>query len=194
MLSSIRIAAAGACVATVMLAGCGSSSTSPTPTVSATRTPSAAPRSPASTNPASDATLTSGELPGAPLTQISDGLLGGTPNTESRVFANTDRSVTMEIDLAIDTSTAAAATDFDSYASAAAKQAGTNPTSKTLAMGTKATEYVGVGSRGQNVVSIALLENTVICVVTYDSTTAADPSTVEAVAQAQAQKLQSSGF
>jgi hypothetical protein len=182
-------------MAAAILTGCGGSA--PAATSSHTATATAAPSassSPASGNPAADATLTGGELPDASLSQISDGLLGGTPNTDARVFANATRTVTVEIDLAVDTGASAAQADYAAYTAAASKQITTQSSTKPLAMGTKAVEYVGVGSRGQNVVSIALLENTAICVVTYESASAPDPSEAEAITLAQAAKIQSAGL
>ena len=71
-------------------------------------------------------------LPWNPWFTVSnDGLLGGTANTDSRVFANTDRTILIELDIAADTSASAATTDYPAYQGAASKQVTTQTGTST---------------------------------------------------------------
>jgi hypothetical protein len=193
MLLPVLRAAATAGLATTLLAGCGSSTAHSPTASSAAAVTSTAVRASASAaaNPALSVALGYRELPAAlPLmTQVGDGLLGTTPNTDARVFGTSDNTTRMEVDLALDTGASAASADYAPYSSAAAKQVATQTTTSTPSIGSQANEYVGTDSMGRNIVAIAFVQGSVLCVVTYVSTSAADAAAVESVATAQAQKI-----
>ncbi len=190
MLPVLR-AAATAGLATTLLAGCGSSTAhSPTASSAAAVTSPAASAS-ATANRALSVALGYRDLPSAlpSMSQVGDGLLGSTPNTDARVFGTSDNRTRMEVDLALDTGAGAASADYAPYNSAAAKQVATQTTTSTPSIGSQANEYVGTDNSGRNIVAIAFVQGSVLCVVTYVSTSAADAAAVESVATAQAQKI-----
>jgi hypothetical protein len=123
------------------------------------------------------------------MSQVDDGLLGSTPNTDARVFATSDNATRGEVDLAVDTSPTAASTDYAAYNSSAAKQVTTQSSTSTPSIGDQANEYVGTDSNGHNIVSIAFTQGSVICVVTAASTGSIDPTVIESLASAQQQKI-----
>jgi hypothetical protein len=179
-------------LATVLLAGCGSATTSPTARpstahASATSSPAAS----ANANPALTVALSAGELPSSlgSMSQVNDGLLGSTPDTDARVFATSDNATRAEVDLAVDTSATAASTDYTAYNSSAAKQVTTPSSSSTPSIGAQANEYVGTDTNGHNIVSIAFTQGSVLCVVTVVSTGSIDPTAIESLASAQQQKI-----
>ncbi|MBJ7609815.1 MAG: hypothetical protein JF887_10375 [Candidatus Dormibacteraeota bacterium] len=197
--SALRVDATALC-SVALLAGCGSA-TSPTVKApsSARSSPSAATSSAASgtANKALTVALSPSDLPSpaSSFTQSSDGLLASTPNTDARVFASSDGTTKVEIDLAVDTSASAATTDYTAYNSAAQKQVATQTSQSTPSIGTQANEYVGTAVSGNSVVSLAFAQGSVICVVTMVmSGGAGDAAVAEAIAKAQVQKVSAAGL
>ncbi len=190
-----RLSALGIPVA-LLLGACGSSPASSSTSRTSTPTPSAS--ATASSNPALAAALTADELSGAgSFTQKSDGLLGGTPNTDSRVFTNSDSTLAVEIDLADDTGAAAATSDYPAYQSAAAAQVSNASSTPAAAQGQTSNEYVGTNSSGRVAASVSFVEGRFIAVVTViasgAATSAMAQSTAEAVAKAEDARINSIG-
>lgn len=190
-------ATATALLVAASLAACAGSAD---PSASATRraTPAASCSAPKSgTNAALTVALAAGDLPSAAsaFKQTGDGLLGSTPGTDARVFASADGQTRAEVDLAADTDTAAAATDYIAYMSAAAKQVARESTSTTPRIGTRANEFAGSDSMSRSIVSLSFVQCSVIGVVTMvSSNTTVDPSVVEAVARSQVAKISTAGL
>jgi hypothetical protein len=185
----LRVAAVSACGA-ALLAGCGGSTTASSG--SARPSPAGSSSSSASANAAVSVVLAVGDLPSAVagFTQVSDGLLGSTPGTDARVFANGDNSTRIEVDVAVDISSTTADDDYAAYNAAAAKQVPTQTDSSTPTIGSMANEYAGTDANSHSVVSLAFVQGSVLCVVTMvSSSTAVDRAVVEATATKQAQKI-----
>ncbi len=126
--------------------------------------------------------------------QRSDALLGGLASTDARVFTNTDNTIVVEVDLVSDTGTTGAASDYPPYQSAAAKQAGTAPSTFSPALGQQSSEYVGRNAAGNNVASISFVEGNYIAVVTVvgnGATTDVVKTTADSIALAQDNKIAS---
>lgn len=177
-----RAAVIPACVAGLLVAACGSSSPS-------SQAASLAPN----TNEARAVALTREELPPGlgPLFQEPDQLLAGAPNTNARVFFNGDRTATMEVDLAVDSSAANATSDYPAYRSAASRQVPHQTATSMPVIGSQSDEFVGTTNNGRNVVSISFMLNRVICVITYAATNAIDRTTIESAGLGQAVKIRS---
>lgn len=202
----MRIALLPAIVAAVaaagQLAGCGSSpsgspsaSPSPSPSSSATASGSASPSAAANRALTVAMSATDMPAPASSYTQSSDGLLGGTPNTDSRVFTSSDGSVKVEVDVAVDTSALAAGGDYAAFSTAAAKQVPNQQTTSTPAIGSKANECVGTDAGNLSTVSIAFLSGSVIAVVTEKASSGTvDPALAESIATAQVAKISSAGL
>ncbi len=186
-----------------MLAACASSpkpsGAAAAPSAAAGAAATASPSStPDPTNPALYAALTADEVSSSgDFTQKSDGLLGGTPNTDSRVFTNTAGTLAVEIDLAVDSGSAAASSDYPAYQSAAAAQVSNTTSTPAASLGQGANEYVGTNSSGKMACSISFIEGRYIAVVTVvasgSGTATMAQSTAESVAQAQDSKMNSVG-
>jgi hypothetical protein len=180
--------------AMTLLTSCGSSSPADPPS-------SPAPSSPATATPATptaaNVALGAKELPpvASGLVQKSDGLLASTPRTDARVFSSADGKTLLEVDVVVDLSRSAAASDFGGYNRAAEKQV-TVPAASTPSIGAMvANEFVGTDSTGRSVVSLAFVEGSVIGVLTMLSTSSAvNPKVVEAVARVQVQKIDAAGL
>ena len=193
-LISLRRVSVTALCAGALVAGCGSSSTpSATPATTGASGATAAPSpSAAGANPALTVALTPGDLPAGATgyTQASDGLLGTTPNTDARVFADATSTTLIEVDLAVDTGASAATTDYGAYMASASKKVATQTGQSTPSIGSQANEYVGTDSNGRSIVSLSFVQGSVICVVIMIAKSATvDASVVEAVAGNQAQKI-----
>jgi hypothetical protein len=195
-----RALGVGAAGLALLLAGCGSSSQSPTSAAAAASSgttssgtgggPSASPGA----NAALPIALAPKDLPASvgSLSQTTDSLLAGTPNSDARAFANADSTIQVEIDVVIDTSPTAAASDYIAYQAAARKQATTLTASSTPAIGTRADEYTGMDGSGRSAASLAFTQGRVIAVVTMVAPAGtALSATVEAIAAKQAQKIAS---
>ena len=179
-----------ACAGLLALAGCGSSSTSTSSASTASAQPSSS--SSAAANGASAVALSASDLPSSISTfvQASDGLLGTTANTDSRVFASSDNSTRVEVDIADDTGAAAASTDYTAYQGAAAKQVPTQSGTSTPSIGQSANEYVGTDANGHSAVSLSFVEGSFIVVVTMvSSSSTVDPTVVETIAHTQDSKI-----
>ena len=180
----LAITAAGLAGA-ALVAACGSQA----PTSAAASVPASA-----SPNAALKVALTVAEL-GATLpgyTQTSDGLLGNTPNTDARVFSSPDGTTKAEVDLAVDTSAAAALGDYAAYSSAAQKQVTGSQTSSAPSIGAKANETSGTDVSSHSIDSLSFVQGSVIGVVTVVSTTGTvDPALAEHIAQLQVAKVTS---
>lgn len=176
---SATLVTALAC-ACALVGGCGSSS--PTSSSSAGQSSSATASASASANPALTVALNASDLPSG-YTQSSDGLLGNTPNTDARVFSSADGITKVEVDLAADTSSVAAANDYSAYNTAAKNQV-TATSSTSPSIGSKANEYAGTDSSNHSIVSLAFVRGSVIGVVTMVSTSGTvDPTVVETIAK-----------
>jgi hypothetical protein len=124
------------------------------------------------------------------LAQKSDGLLANTPRTDARVFSRADGKTLLEIDVVVDLSRSAAASDYGGYNRAAEKQVTVPAASKPSIGAMVANEFVGTDSTGRSVVSLSFVEGSVIGVLTMLSTSSAvNPAMVEAVARVQVQKI-----
>jgi hypothetical protein len=199
--------AVGACAATVGLGACGSSSAPASPSATPTLTPSSSafgtPSSSAdpTTGPTPTATvsalaLTVQELPsGGPLlTQISDGEMNATANTDQRGFANPGNTYRIEEDVLLDTSSQAASADYAQLRDAAKSQVTVSSSSSPSGIGSQADEYIGTTAAGYSEVGIVFQEGSVISVVLIvDSSGTVDPMFAEAVAQAADQKIAAAG-
>jgi hypothetical protein len=178
-----------------LLAACGSSSstsTTPTPSPTPTATASAS----ASNNVAMNLNLTQTEVPSnasGPLSEVSDGLLGGKTDTDQRVFANADRSLAIEADLIVETTSAGVATDYPQIRDAAKGRVTTLSASSSPSIGDHADEYVGTTTDGKHIVAIAFSRALTVDVVLIEvgGGTTLDPSYAEAVAAAMDSKIQS---
>ena len=136
--------------------------------------------------------LSAGDLPTqlAGFVQSTDGLLGTTPNTDSRVFANAANTTRVEIDIAADTSTSSAKSDYAAYQVAASRQVTTQSGTSMPPIGQQAKEYSGTDSGSHSATSLSFVEGSYIVVVTMVSSSAGvDPTVVEAVAKAQDSKI-----
>lgn len=193
----LRGAAVAIC-AGALLAGCGgSSSPSTTPTAAASSAPSSSASPSGSANASLAVALSVSDLPSSlsGYKQSSDGLLGSTPNTDARVFASSDNTTRVEIDLAVDTSASAASSDYTAYSSAAQKQVVTASSSSTPSIGSKADEFVGTDSNGHSIVSLSFVQGSVIGVITMvSSSSTVDASVVEAIANTNVEKISSAGL
>ncbi|MGA7988283.1 MAG: hypothetical protein WCB51_07795 [Candidatus Dormiibacterota bacterium] len=178
------------------LAACGSpATTSPSSSASAAPSSSATGSSSPSSqrsNPAGIA-LTVAELPpgGPALTQISDGEMNNTANTDQRGFANTGNTYRIEDDVLLDTSSQAAAADYAQLRDATKGQLATVSSSSTPSgLGAQADEYIGKTSAGYSEVGITFQDGNVIAIVLIvDSSGTVAPAYAEAVARAQVQKI-----
>ena len=179
-----------------LLAACSSSSSTPTktPTPSPTPTVSASPS--ASNNVAMNLNLTQTEVPSnasGPLSEVSDGLLGGKTDTDQRVFANADHSLAIEADLIVETTSSGVATDYPQIRDAAKGRVTTLSASSSPSIGDHADEYVGTTTDGKHIVAIAFSRALTVDVVLIEvgGVTTLDPSYAEAVAAAMDSKIQS---
>lgn len=196
--------AIGACSLTVGLGACGSSSATASPSASALIGPSSsasgtpsANTSPTPSAAASALSLTVQELPsGGPLlTQISDGEMNSTANTDQRGFADPGNTYRIEVDVLLDTSSQAASADYAQLRDAAKSQVTTlSSSSSPSGFGSQADEYIGTTPAGYSEVGIVFQQGSVIAVVLIvDSSGTVEQTYAEAVAQAQDQKLVSAG-
>ncbi len=195
--------AVGACATTVGLGACGSTSAPASVSAAAIGSqPTSAfgtPSSSASTTPnaaASALTLTVQDLPsGGPLlTQISDGEMNSTVNTDQRGFANSDNTYRIEDDVLLDTSSQAASADFAQLRDATRSQVTGETSSSPSGIGSQVDEYIGKTSAGYSEIGIVFEEGSVIAVVLIvDSSGMIDPTFAEAVARAQDQRIASAG-
>jgi hypothetical protein len=179
-----------------LLAACSSSSSTPTktPTPSPTPTVSASPS--VSNNVAMNLNLTEIEVPSnpsGPLSQVSDGLLGGKTDTDQRVFANADHSLAIEADLIVETTSSGVATDYPQIRDAAKGRVTTLSASSSPSIGDHADEYVGLTTDGKHIVAIAFSRALTVDVVLIEvgGVTTLDPSYAEAVTAAMDSKIQS---
>jgi hypothetical protein len=124
------------------------------------------------------------------LAQKSDALLHQAPRTDARFFSSADGKTQLEIDLVVDVSHGAAASDYSGYNLAAETQV-TVPASSTPSIGAAvANEFAGTDTSRRSVVSLSFVEGPVIGVLTMLSTSGAvNPAVVEAVARVQVQKI-----
>ncbi len=182
--------------ALLVLAGCGSSKI--TAAVVKPATPASAPTARATATISLTVALTAADIVNSGFfTQTSDGLLGGLANTDARVFASTDGSVVVEVDVVTDVDAAGAASDYPPYQSAAASQAGTRPSALPANLGQRSNEYVGTNAASDSVASISFVEGRYIAVVTAVGSGTATPDVVrasaESIAQAQDNKINGTG-
>jgi hypothetical protein len=201
--------AAFAAAIAVGIGGCGSASTSPTSTAAGRTSPSATatPQPSASSSEsatasssgdlASSLALSVSDLPsgGPSLSQISDGLLNSVANTDQRVFATSDNSYRLEDDIVLDTSAAAAATDYSSIRDAAHGNVATlSSQSSPSGLGSQADEFIGLDSSGRSIIAISFQEGSVIvALLEVDSIGTVDQSFAESVAAAQDHKILAEG-
>lgn len=204
MSSLTRIAlAVGACATTVGLGACGSTSAPESPSASAgggqsnrgLGTPSS---STSSTPNAAVSALALGVQnlpPGGPLlTQISDGEMNSTANTDQRGFANPGNTYRIEDDVLLDTSSQAASADYAQLRDATKSQVTAATSSSPSGIGSQADEYIGTTTAGYSEIGIVFQEGSVIAVVLIvDSSGTVDPTYAEAVARAQEQRIASAG-
>jgi hypothetical protein len=185
--------AVGVVTSVLLLAACGgpAARTSLVSTANAGAQPSTSTAGSGS-NGAQNVALSAGDLPTqlSGFIQSTDGLLGTTPNTDSRVFANSANTTRVEIDIAADTSTASARSDYTAYLAAASRQVTTQSGTSMPAIGQQAKEFSGTDSSSHSATSLSFMEGSYIVVVTMVSSSAAvDPTVVEAVAKAQDSKI-----
>lgn len=189
---------------TVVVAGCGGS-TAGVPAVSnhtgAPPSASAAmscanPQVNSASAPVAGLALLAGDLPpgGPPMTQISDGKMHNTANTDQRGFANTGNTYRIEDDVVLDASIQAATADYPQLRDAAKGQFATVTSSTTLSgLGCQADEYVGTTPNGYSQVGIAFQDGDVIAVVLLvNSKGTVDSAFATAVAQAQDRRIAAS--
>ena len=187
----------GACAAVAGLAACGSSSPSASPSSSSSLLPSSSagvsPSASAAAQTPGALALTVAELPsgGPTLTQISDGEMNNTANTDQRGFANSNNTYRIEDDVLLDTSSQAAAADYPQLRDAAKSQLATlSSSSSPGGLGAQANEYIGKTSAGYSEVGITFQDGSVIAIVLIvDSSGTVTPAYAEAVARAQDQKI-----
>jgi|SRR5450755_936736 hypothetical protein len=189
-------------VATLVLAGCGSAApaassvsgttaplSSPSPTPGVCANPDVSP----TTDAVTSLSLTVDQLPptSVVLTQISDGKMNNTPNTDQRGFANITNTYRIEDDVVIDASTQTATTDYPQLRAAAQSQVTTVAgSSSPVGLGCQADEYIGTTSTGYSEIGISFQEGDIISVLLIvDSTGKVDAPYALAVAQAQDQKI-----
>ncbi len=149
--------------AVLMLGVCGSApaSSSSHSGVSAATVPPAQSPAPSArpdpNNPALFAALTAVEVSSAAgsFTQTSDSPLGGTPNTDSRLFTSADGSRQVEIDVAVDIGASAARADYAAFRSAAAAQVPNTTSRSTTSLGQTSDEYLGTNAGGKMVCSLS---------------------------------------
>ncbi|HEY4869103.1 MAG TPA: hypothetical protein VII79_03755 [Candidatus Dormibacteraeota bacterium] len=184
--------------ALAVLAACGSSTSTPTktptPSPTATATPSASPT--LSSNVAMNLNLTEAEVPVSPigpLSLVTDGLLGGKTNTDQRVFASADRSLAIEADIILETTSAGVDTDYPQVRDAGKGRVSTLSASSSPTIGERADEYVGTTTDGKRIVVVAFRRALTVDVVLVEAggTTSLDPVYVESVARALDSKIQS---
>jgi hypothetical protein len=182
--------------ALALLAACGSSTSTPTktPTPSPTATPSASPT--LSSNVAMNLNLTEAEVPASPigpLSLVNDGLLGGKTSTDQRVFATADRSLAIEADIIVETTSAGVTTDYPQVRDAGKGRVSTLSASSSPSIGDHADEYVGTTTDGKRIVVIAFRRALTVDVVLVEAggTTSLDPAYAESVASALDSKIQS---
>jgi hypothetical protein len=179
------------------LAACGSSPTIASPSSSASAAPlssaTASARPSTQTLTPADLALTVADLPsgGPTLTQISDGEMNNTANTDQRGFANTGNTYRIEDDVLLDTSSQAAAADYPQLRDAAKSQLATlSSSSSPSGFGAQADEYIGTTSAGYSEVGITFQDGNVIAIVLIvDSNGSVATAYAEAVARAQDQKI-----
>src|ERR1700730_5716923 len=155
-----------------LLAACSSSSSTSTTTPTPSPTPTATASASASNNVAMNLNLTQNEVPSnasGPLAEVSDGLLGGKTNTDQRVFANADRSLAIEADLIVETTSAGVATDYPQIRDAAKGRVTTLSASSSPSIGDHADEYVGTTTDGKHIVAIAFSRALTVDVVLVES-------------------------
>lgn len=184
-----------ASTAAVLLSACGSSNTSPS-TTSQTRTPTPTAAPSPSGNPTLAHALAASDI-GGDFTLTSEGLLGGTPNTDSRVFTNADGTSRYEVDLVAYASPSAALTDYPQFEASAKNQVTTiafasTPFSSSFT-GQMAREFVGTNGTDHPIASLSFLQGSFIAVITMVSTGSLTTGDVgpltEEVAATQASKL-----
>jgi hypothetical protein len=129
------------------------------------------------------------------LTQISDGLLNGVANTDQRVFANSDNTYRLEDDVVLDSSPAAAESDYAAIRNAAQSNVATvSSQSSPSGLGSQADEFIGLDSSGRSIIAISFQEGSVIvAVLEVASTGTVEQSFAESVAAAQDQKILDAG-
>jgi hypothetical protein len=180
--------------ALLLLASCGSS---PAATSSSAAAATATPSATANNNPALAAALSADEVsPSGGFSEKSDGLLGSTPDTDSRVFSNSDNTLVVEIDVAADTDASTAGSDYPAYESAAAAQVASATSTPAASFGQSSNEYVGTNTGGKIAASLSFVEGRFIAVVTVianGATAAKAQSTTESVAKAEDARINSIG-
>ena len=191
--------------AVLLLGACGSappSSSSHFSVSAGTLPPTHSPAPSASldpSNPALFAALTAAEVSSAAgtFTQTSDSLLGGTPNTDSRLFTSANGSMQVEVDVAVDTGASAAKADYPAYQSAAAAQVPNTTSRSTTSLGQTSDEYLGTSVGGKTACSLSFVDGRYIAVVTVvanGSTTMTTVQTMtESIARTEDTKMNSVG-
>ena len=191
------VPAAIAVLALSALCACGGS-TAPTvtarpiATASSTAAPSATPSPSSGAGTAETLELTADQLPaGAPtVTQVDDGLINNTPDTVGRVFANSDNSFRIEIDVLVYSSAQGATGDYPTMLRGAKVQVATMTNQTSLQLGQQADELVGMTSAGHSVVAITFRERSVLSAVFVATASGTvSPSYAESLALAQDQKI-----
>jgi hypothetical protein len=178
-----------------VLAACGSTTSpgggnSPAASTSASASSSAA----ASGGAAAALALNAGDLPpdatAGALTQISDGLLSGMNGTDQRVFANSDHSWAIEIDVIAAGSTAAATAGYPSVRDAAKGRVTTLANSTTTNLQGQSDEFSGTASNGASIAAISFQEGAYVVAVLVESKSATvDPNYALQVATVQDSKI-----
>ena len=171
--------------AVLLLSACGAPAKPSGVAAATTRIPAATPSSRAEAfNPALAAALTADEVSSSGgFTQTSDRLLGGTPDTDSRLFTSADGGLQVEVDVAVDTGAAAASADYAAYQAAAAAQVRDTTSRSTTSLGQASDEYLGSNAAGKTVCSLSFVDGRYLAVVTVIANGSATMSTVQSLAE-----------
>jgi hypothetical protein len=129
------------------------------------------------------ATEASSALSGAPpLSQFTDAEIGGQAGTDMRSFVASDGTVSIVIALVVDSSRAAAASDYPSFVSAACPPGGqTTSSHPTIGRANKADEFACVTGGD---IQVAFIQGVMMCGVSSAST-----AVTEALARAESAKI-----
>jgi len=179
------------------LAACGSStpSTTPTPTPTPTSQPSSS-ASPSSASGSGAYVLSTGQLPSGTESwqQVSDGTLNNNASTDQRAWQNADNTQRIEIDVFVETSSAAAEGDYMQWSSAIQQKA-TSITARpacaaTLQIVSLCDELIGQTTDGKSQDLMTWQqERVLVAVFLVNANTTADQSYFEKVCVAENQAL-----
>lgn len=175
----------------ILLAGCGSDALN-TPSGKSSAAPAFDPCKSAKapgTLKAEEIALGDSDVSQSGITQQSSSTLGNQANTVQRVFASSDSSTAVELDLVVNDSLAQAQSEYPTFSLSGKDQLQTVNSKSNPGLGCKSDEFDGVDRNGIATTVVSLQEGQVIAVVIVESSGSFNSSLAVTLALTQDQKI-----